>query len=81
MTDIVLSLQRGTVFVTSRVSGHHVATDGVSPFPRLAISGRHTHHRVVRGMSVDCDDAPAASDAPWVAPSAAVSIRWYPVVW
>lgn len=58
-----------------------MAADGVSPLPRLAVIGRHTHHRVVRGMSVNCDDAPTSGNAPWVAPSAAVSIGWDPVIW
>lgn len=57
-----------------------MTADGVSPLPRLAVIGRHTHHRVVRGVSVDRDDAPASGDAPWVAPGAAVSIGRDPVV-
>lgn len=57
-----------------------MTTDGVSPLPRLPVIGRHTHHRVVRGMSVDRDDAPASGNAPWVAPGAAVSIGWDPVI-
>lgn len=51
-----------------------MAADGVSPLPRLAVSRGHAHHWVVRGVSVDCDDAPTSGNAPWVAPSAAVSI-------
>lgn len=57
-----------------------MTADGVSPLPRLAIIGRHAHHRVVRGVSVDRDDAPASGDAPRVAPGAAVSIGWDPVI-
>lgn len=63
-----------------RVCCHHVTTDGVPPLPRLAVIGRHTNHRVVRSMSVDRDDAPTPGDAPWVAPGAAVSIRWDPII-
>lgn len=80
VVDVVLSLQRHAVFVPRRVDGHHVAADGVPPLPRLAVSGRHAHHRVVRGVSVDRDDAPTAGDAPRVAPRAAVSIGGDPVV-
>ena len=80
LTDIVLPLQRQAVFVRCRVGGHHVSADGVPPLPRLAVSGRHAHHRVVRGVSVDGDDAPAAGYAPRVAPRAAVAIRRDPVI-
>lgn len=54
--------------------------DGVPPLPRLPVTGRHTNHWVMRGVSVNGDDAPASSDAPRVAPHAAVSIRRDPVV-
>lgn len=80
MTDIVLPLQRHAVFVSCGVGGHHVTADGVPPLPGLAVSGRHAHHRVVRGVSVDRDDASTSGDAPRVAPGAAVSIGWDPVI-
>lgn len=67
------------MFVAHHGGGAHVAADGVPPLPRLAVTGRHAHHRVVRGVSVDGDDAPAAGDAPGVAPH--VLIRWDAVIW
>lgn len=58
-----------------------MTADGVPPLPRLAVTGRHADHRVVRGMSVDCDDAAAPRDAARVAPGAAVSIGRDAVIW
>lgn len=57
-----------------------MTADGVSPLPRLAVIGRHTHHRVVRGVGVDGDDASTSSNAPRVTPGAAVAVRWDPVI-
>lgn len=71
------------MFVALHIGGCHVATDGVPPFPGLAITGGYTHHRMVRSMSIDGDDAPAAGDAPGVAPGVAscVLVRWDVVIW
>lgn len=67
------------MFVQS-LAGHHAPADGVPPLPRLAVGGGDAHHRVVGGVGVDGDDAPAAGDASWVAPGAAVSLRLDPVI-
>lgn len=57
-----------------------MSADGVPPLPWLPVTGRHADHRVMGGVSVNGDNAPAPSDAPRVAPHAAVAIRRDPVI-
>lgn len=57
-----------------------MSADGVPPLPRLPVTGRHPNHWVMRGVSVNGDDAPTSCNAPRVAPQAAVTIRRDPVV-
>lgn len=57
-----------------------MSADGVPPLPGLPVTGRHPDHRVMGGVRVNGDDAPASSNAPWVAPHAAVAIRRDPVI-
>lgn len=57
-----------------------MTTDGIPPLPRLTIIGRYTNHRVMRGMSINGDNAPTSGNAPWVATRAAVTVRWDPVI-
>ena len=57
-----------------------MSADGVPPLPGLPVSGGHADHRVMRGVGVNGDDAPTSSNAPRVAPQAAVTIGRDPVV-
>lgn len=57
-----------------------MTADGVPPLPWLPITGRHADHGMMGGMSVNSDNAPTSSNAPRVAPHAAVTIRRDPVI-
>lgn len=57
-----------------------MSADGVPPLPWLPVTGRHTNHWVMGGVGVNGDDASTSSNAPRVAPQAAVAIGRDPVI-